>query len=72
MKNWQEKAGSRGYQKTRKDLWEEKRMKHMWKEMVNTKWPQLLSCASHQVILGCPTSASGVVGDSTCESRYGL
>lgn len=35
MKNWQEKAGSRGYQKTRMDLGEEKGMKHMWKEMVN-------------------------------------
>lgn len=37
MKNWQEeKAGSRRYQKTGMDLQEEKGLKHMWKEMVNT------------------------------------
>ena len=37
MKNWQEeKARSRGYQKTGMDLWEEEGLKHVWKETVNT------------------------------------
>lgn len=37
MKSWQEeKAGSRGYQKTGMDFGEEKWLKHMWKETANT------------------------------------